>query len=100
MTNYSSIIQPIVTEKSSIVQSQGKYVFLVKNNATKVEIKNAIKAIYGVEVEKVATSILPKKTRLIRRGRELTKRPVLKKAIITLKGKKTIDPNKIEAKKK
>jgi hypothetical protein len=43
--------------------------------------------------------ISPKKERFI--GRNLwTKRPVMKRAIVTLEKGKTIDPNKLEAKKK
>lgn len=101
MNIHSAIIKSHLTEKSSSEQSHGRYSFLVRREATKVDIKNAVKSIYGVEAKSVKTMIAPKKTRLIKNRYALTKRPSLKKAIVTLKGKATIDPNKIkEAKSK
>lgn len=97
----STLIQSIVTEKSSLKQSGGQYTFLVKDDATKVDVKNAVKEVYGVEVAKVTISIYPKKTRIIGRNRLWVKRPNYKKATVSLKGKKTIDPSKLkEAKAK
>ena len=81
MNQYRTIIRPVITEKASNQQAKGQYTFVVKKDATKVDVKHAIKALYGVDVETVRTSILPSKTRLIARGRELKKRPVTKKAI-------------------
>lgn len=95
MKNYSTIIQSIITEKSSGQQAHGQYAFLVRKDASKIEVKNAIKEIYGVEVEQVRTAIMPKKTRTLKGKYEWIKRPVYKKALVTLKGKKTIDPNKL-----
>ena len=91
-----AIIQSIITEKSSRIQEKGTYTFLVKPAATKVDIKNAVKMVYGAEVKDVRIINSPKKTRLIGRGRLWTKRPSFKKAIITLKAGKSIDPHKIE----
>ena len=95
MKTHSTIIRSVVTEKSSSQQAAGQYTFVVSKGATKIDIKNAVKAIYGVDVEDVKTSIMPKKTRMLKGKYEWVKRPVFKKAIVTLKGKKTIDPNKI-----
>ncbi len=100
MKVYSTIIKSVVTEKSSRLQEGGKYTFVVGLTATKIEVKNAIKAIFGVEVDTVKTIVSPKKKRLIKGKYELIKRPNFKKAIVTLKGKKSIDPNKIEFSKK
>ncbi len=97
---YSTIIRSLVTEKGSSQQGMGQYTFMVNKNATKVDIKNAVREIYGVEVKSVKTMITPEKKRLIGRGRVWTKRPKVKKALVTLKGKKTIDPNKIKESKK
>lgn len=100
MKTFDTIIRSKVTEKGSMQQAIGQYTFEVNRNATKIDIKNAVKALYGAEVDKVRIMISPKKTRLVGRGRLWTKRPLTKKAIVTLKGKKTIDPNKIESKSK
>lgn len=95
MKTHSTIIQSYQTEKSSAQQGQKQYAFIVRKDANKVEIKQAVKDIYGVEVEDVKTMVMPKKTRLLRGRYEWAKRPVFKKAIVTLKDNKTIDPNKI-----
>ncbi len=99
MKEYSTIIKPVITEKSSVAQTRGQYTFLVEKSATKIDIKHAIKALYGVEAEEVKTMIAPKKIRMIKGRHEWAKRPVMKKAIVTLKGKKTIDPNKLKGSK-
>ena len=95
-----AIVQNIVTEKSSHQQSTGKYSFMVKKDATKIEIKQAVKEIYGADVSSVRTLISPKKIRILKGKYEWNKRPAFKKAIVTLKGKQTIDPNKIKEQKK
>lgn len=101
MQPQSPIIQTIITEKSSLAQSKGRYTFLVKREANKVEIKKAIETSYGAPVKRVQTSIVPNKYRLLKGRYNWAKRPAYKKAIVTLKGKATIDPNKVgEAKAK
>ncbi len=100
MTKVDVIIRPIVTEKGSVQQSGGQYAFVVAKTATKVDIKNAVRELYGVEVKEVKTMLQPGKSRMVRRGKEWVKRPVMKKALVTLKDKKTIDPNKFESKSK
>jgi len=100
MKTYSPIIRSIVTEKSSLEQSKGKYAFLVRKDTNKIEIKKAIKELYGADVAKVQMMLSPKKERVLGRGNVMVKRPVFKKAIVTLKGKKTIDPNKFKDSKK
>lgn len=99
MDNYSTIIRSLITEKSSAQQANGQYMFQINPKATKVDVKNAIKTLYGADVDKVRIMITPSKKRLVARGRHWTKRPVIKKALVTMKGKKTIDPNKIKESK-
>ena len=98
---YDVIIRNVVTEKSSENHAIGQYVFEVNKDATKIDVKKAFLAIYGVEVATVNMIVTPKKTRLIRRGQVFIKRAVKKKAIVTTKGRVTVDINKIkEAKTK
>lgn len=100
MKTHGIIIRTLITEKSSRHQEIKQYTFEVGAQATKTRIKHAIKEIYGVEVDKVRLMITPPKSRMMKRGQEWVKRPKMKKAIVTLKGKKTIDPNKIKEHKK
>jgi len=101
MQGLSTIIRPVLTEKSSRQQEAKRYVFKVQKDATKIDIKHDIKKLYGVDVEDVKIMVVPKKERLVKRGYPMTKRPMHKKAIVSIKGGKAFDPNKFkEAKQK
>lgn len=90
------ILKPVVTEKSTREETNGKYTFLVNNNATKIDIQNAIKMLYGVNVKKVSVRPVLKKIRMIGRGKLLTKRSAGKKVTITLEKGKKLDPYKFK----
>ena len=96
MTDLSVIIKPVITEKTSAQMEKNKYVFEVKRSARKEEIKAAFEAVYGAKPVSVDTQLITKKVRLFGRNRVLVKRPVNKRAIITLAKGKTIDPNKVK----
>lgn len=76
------IIRPIITEASMDQLEMGKYTFAVQAQATKTEIKNAIKKIFNVDVTKVNTMNYLGKQRRVRM--QLGRRPNWKKAIVTL----------------
>lgn len=80
--------EPLITEKLSRLQEQGKYAFKVDINATKPDIKDAILDRYpGVKVKKVNTMIMPSKPKgqFTRSGYVEGRAKVWKKAIVTLK---------------
>ena len=89
-TKYLEIIKaPVITEKSQIAKSEGKYTFKVDPKATKLEIKDAIEKIFKVKVESVNTvNVHPKKKRV---GRYSGMTNKYKKAIVTLADGQTID---------
>ncbi|SFI34495.1 large subunit ribosomal protein L23 [Tindallia magadiensis] len=87
---YSVITRPLVTEQSMSDMGEKKYVFVVKKDANKTEIKNAVEKIFSVKVRKVNTMNMQGKTK--RMGRHVGKRPSWKKAIVML----TEDSNEIE----
>ncbi len=74
---------PVVTEKSTALQEQGKYVFKVDLKATKWDIKHAIEAAFNVEVTSVNTLRTHGKVKTY--GRNRSQLPDTKKAIVTLK---------------
>lgn len=79
---YSVIIRPLVTEQSMSGLADKKYVFVVRKNANKTEIRNAVEKIFSVKVERVNTMNMKGKTK--RMGRYVGKRPSWKKAMIQL----------------
>ncbi len=89
----SVLKSPLVTEKVSALNEKGKYGFLVEGTANKVEIKNAVEKMYGVNVVSVNTiNVLgKKKTRFTKAGTLSGRKPNYKKAIVTLKKDDVID---------
>ena len=87
---YLEIIKaPVITEKSQIAKSEGKYTFKVSPKATKTEIKDAIEKIFNVKVSAIRTINVKPKKRRVGRYTGLTNRT--KKAIVTLAEGQTID---------
>jgi large subunit ribosomal protein L23 len=78
-----TLVRPLVTEKTtSFLGTDRTYAFEVSPDASKPQIKAAIEAFYGVEVDRVRTSIVRGKIK--RFGRRFGKRKNWKKAYITL----------------
>ena len=89
-TAYDIIIRPVITEQSMEATDQ-KYVFIVANDANKIEIKKAVSEIFGVKVEKVTTIRMDGKAK--RQGRYPEGRTAsYKKAVVKL----TADSKTIE----
>jgi len=88
------IIKPIVTEKmTQLGEKLNRYGFKVQKGANKIEIKQAVEAMYNVTVEEVNTLIMgPKlKSRSTKGGVVKGKTSAFKKAIITVKQGEQID---------
>ena len=85
--------KPIVTEKFTSQNEVGKYAFEVDKNANKVEIKKAVEKLYGVTVEKVSTMRTQGKlkTKNTKAGVVSGRKPMIKKAIVSLKAGEVID---------
>jgi len=80
---FSTIIRPVVSEKSTLLGDQGKYVFEVAPDATKVDIKRAVEKLLGSKVDTVRTAIAHGKIK--RQGRFAGRRSDWKKAYVTLR---------------
>ena len=76
------IVKPIITEKSSTAVAEGKYTFKVAKKATKVQIANAVEALFDVKVLSVNTMTVKGKEKRV--GANSGKRPDWKKAIVTI----------------
>ena len=78
------ILAPVVSEKSYALMEQGVYTFKVHPSASKPEIRDAVQAIWGVEVAKVNTLNRKGKRRRTRGTNRIGQRPDTKRAIVTL----------------
>lgn len=83
------IIRPLITEKSTTLMAEGKYVFEVAKAANKIEIAKAISQIFNVKVVSVNTVNVEGKVK--RMGRSIGKRSDYKKAIVKLAAGDTIE---------
>ncbi len=88
--NSDIIIAPVITEKSQVLSSGGKvFVFKVRKDANKIQIKNAIEQLFNVKVQSVNT--LNTKAKDKRVGKYTGKTKTYKKAIVTLADGHTIE---------
>lgn len=83
------LIRPLITERTTALMAEGKYVFLVAPKANKVEIAKAVAEIFKVKVDSVNTVNVLGKTK--RMGRTVGKRSDYKKAIVKLAAGETIE---------
>lgn len=80
---YDVLRRPLVTEKNTDLQVQGKYVFEVADGANKTQVKQAVETAFKVDV--TAVNIMTVHGKKKRMGRREVQRPSWKKAIVTLK---------------
>ena len=83
------IKKPYITEKATFLSESGKYVFIVPDNANKIEIKKAIQDIYKVKVEKLNKIKVKPKEIGFGKNKGFTKRFV--KIVVTVKKGQKID---------
>ena len=84
MLSYQVIRRPLITENSSLLrEGRNQYLFEVDRQANKFQIKNAVEALFKVQVEDVKTLLVRGKFRRV--GKSMGKRSNWKKAYVTLK---------------
>ncbi len=83
MSLYDIIDRPVITEKSTFLAEQGRYVFAVKDSASKTSVKEAVQKAYNVTVREV--NIINVRGKMKRFGARLAPQPGWKKAVVTLK---------------
>ena len=77
------LVKPLITEKSTLLQEEGKYVFHIAPRANKVQVREAVEKSFGVVV--VDVNICRVRGKLKRYGPRLSRTPDTKKAIVTLR---------------
>ena len=82
------LIKPVISEKANMLREQNKYVFVVHPDANKIQIKEAVEALFKVKVIGCTTmNVLGKMKRL--RGRP-GRTASYKKAIVRIAEGETI----------
>jgi len=77
------LLAPVVSEKSYHMINSRQYCFRVHQDAHKLQVRQAVEAQFGVEVESVNIVSVPSKPK--RRGAIRGRRPGWKKAIVKLR---------------
>ncbi len=89
---FSTIIRPVVSEKSTVLGDQGKYVFEVAPTANKIQIKHAVETAFAnKKVQVSAVNILRVTGKVRRRGRSSGMTRSWKKAVVTLREGQRLD---------
>jgi large subunit ribosomal protein L23 len=85
------IVRPLITEKGTRLRLlENQYFFEVADDATKIDIKHALKQLYNVDAVRVRTLwVKPKPKRVGMRSYGHTR--AWKKAIVTLKPEQSIE---------
>jgi large subunit ribosomal protein L23 len=83
------ILAPVVSEKSYGLLDENKYTFVVRPDANKTQIKQAVEAVFGVKVTSVNTINRQGKRKRTRYG--YGKRKDTKRAIVSLAEGERID---------
>lgn len=91
INSYEVLRRPVVTEKSTALAGQRKYVFEVAVGANKPQIKTAVELAFDVKVDSVNTTMVRGARKKNRQGRIIGEAPRWKKAIVTLTEGNTIE---------
>ncbi len=86
---YRVLIKPVISEKAAIKESMNVYTFVVDRQATKIDIKDAVEAVYGIRPVKVRTMNYEGKR--VRFGYIFGRRKDWKKAVVYLPAGKSIN---------
>jgi large subunit ribosomal protein L23 len=87
--HYDVVLAPHITEKSTMLSEHNAVVFKVASGASKPEIKEAVEALFNVQVTGVNTIVTKGKSK--RWKGKPYQRSDFKKAIVTLAEGQTID---------
>ena len=83
MEHTQVIIRPVVSEKSYVLASAGRYTFRVHPDANKTQIRQAVEALFEVDVVEVRTMSVKSKPK--RRGYTSGRTRSWKKAVVQIK---------------
>ena len=83
------LLAPVVSEKSYSLIGEGKYVFRIRPDAHRTQVRQAVEELFNVKVEGV--NVLKVQPKPKRRGLSKGVKPGWKKAIVQLREGETIE---------
>lgn len=79
---YRILLRPMLSEKTTMQEGRGQYTFVVADTATKVQVKDAVKAVYGIRPAKV--NMMHVEGKSMRFGKYRGRRSDFKKAVVIM----------------
>lgn len=93
---FTCLVKPLVSEKSTrLTQDHSQLTFIVRSDATKLEIKLAVEKILGLTVSSV--SLLNQKGKVKRRGQIIGRRSTVRKAYVSVLNADALDISDVGA---
>lgn len=83
------LVRPLITEKNTMLSAEHKYTFEIDMRANKTQVKEAVQAIFKVDVTAVNIIKVPPKTRRV--GTSVGKTSPWKKAVVTIRPDQRIE---------
>ena len=80
-----TLIQPLITEKSTQLTKSKVYTFVVDSSANKHAVKQTVELVYGVKVAAVRVSVRKGKVQRVGKRMHTVTKPDYKIALVTLK---------------
>ncbi len=78
------ILGPVVTEKAEAAKTRNVYTLSVRLNATKIDLQNALRQYFDVQVESIRVLRTTPKVRVVGQGKSIEKRHRSKHMMVTL----------------
>ena len=91
MEAHQILIRPIISEKNTMLNEQGQYVFEVDQRANKIMVRKAVEELFNVNVTAVNIMNVSGKRRRAPRSRTYGMTRSLKKAVVSLVEGQRID---------
>jgi large subunit ribosomal protein L23 len=82
------LIEPVITEKANALREENKYVFIVRPDASKIQIKEAVRKLFNVKVLSCTTINVAGKVKRLRGSKGMT--ASYRKAIVRVADGETI----------
>ena len=89
MNAYEILVRPVVTEKSARLAQENRYVFIIRDGVTKIDVARAVADLYKVKVTAVRTVTRHAKRK--RRGARWAVKSGSRRAIVSLAAGQQLD---------
>jgi large subunit ribosomal protein L23 len=84
LTAHEILVRPVISEKNTLLNEQGRYVFIVDDRANKIMVRQAVEELFNVKVTAVNVMWTAAKRKRNPRSRTVGMTRTRKKAVVTL----------------